>query len=85
VEREVGEPLSKAMAQSAVNQVLNARMGKSQQVRWTPRTAHLLARMRCAVIDGQLAEKLKVYEAAHVEGISLEMNRFPGLPQQVAA
>jgi len=31
-----------AMAESAMNQVLNARMCNSQQMRWTPRGVHLL-------------------------------------------
>jgi hypothetical protein len=44
-----GQPISTAMAESAVNQVLNQRMCKRQQMRWTPRGAHLLAQVRCAV------------------------------------
>jgi hypothetical protein len=38
-----GQSISSAMAESAVNQVINARMCKRQQMRWTPRGAHLLA------------------------------------------
>ena len=64
------------MAESAVNQVINARMCKRQQMRWTPRGAHLLAQVRCAVINGDLTEKLKAYEAANVEEISPQVRYF---------
>ncbi len=53
-----GKPISTAMAESAVNQVINARMCKRQQMRWSPRGAHLLAQVRCAVINGDLAPRL---------------------------
>ncbi|KRB83465.1 ISKra4 family transposase [Noviherbaspirillum sp. Root189] len=55
------KPVSTAMAESAVNQVINARMCKRQQMRWTPRGAHLLAQVRCAVINGDLPQKLAAY------------------------
>lgn len=54
-----GKPISTAMAESAVNQVINARMCKRQQMRWSPRGAHLLAQVRCAVINGDLASRLR--------------------------
>ena len=54
-----GKPISTAMAESAVNQVINARMCKRQQMRWSPRGAHLLAHVRCAVINGDLAPRLR--------------------------
>jgi hypothetical protein len=54
-----GQAISSAMAESAVNQVINARMCKRQQMRWTPRGAHLLAQVRCAVLNGDAAEKLR--------------------------
>jgi hypothetical protein len=53
------KPVSTAMAESAVNQVINVRMCKLQQMRWSPRGAHLLAQMRCAVINGDLAKRLR--------------------------
>lgn len=71
-----GKPISTAMAESAVNQVINTRMCKRQQMRWTPRGAHLLAQVRCAVINGDLAEKLKAFEEASVEEISPEVQFF---------
>ena len=57
-----GKPISTATAESAVNQVLNQRMCKRQQMRWSPIGAHLLAQVRCAVINGDLVERLARYE-----------------------
>lgn len=54
-----GEPISTAMAESALNQILNQRMCKRQQIRWSPRGVHLLAQVRCAVINGDLHERLE--------------------------
>ena len=79
-----GKPISTAMAESAVNQVLNARMCKSQQMRWTPRGAHLLAQVRCAVINGDFTAKLKAYKA-EPEEIPEEVTRFLDLLQRAAA
>jgi hypothetical protein len=52
------KPVSTAMAESAVNPVVNARMCKRQHMRWMPRGARLLAQVRCAVINGDLAARL---------------------------
>jgi negative regulator of replication initiation len=54
-----GKPISTAMAESAVNQVINARMCKRQQMRWSPRGAHLLAQVRCPVTNGDLVVRLR--------------------------
>jgi len=81
-----GKPISTAMAESAVNQVLNARMCKRQQMRWTPRGAHLLAQVRCAVINGDLRAKLKTYDdQRQAEDIPDEVTRFLDLLQRAAA
>lgn len=56
------KPISTAPAESAVNQVLNKRMCKRQQMRWSPNGVHLLAQVRCAVINGDLVERLARYE-----------------------
>ncbi len=58
----LGKPVSTATAESAVNQVLNQRMCKRQQMRWSPIGAHLLAQVRCAVINGDLVQRLARYE-----------------------
>ena len=63
------------MAESAVNQVVNARMCKCQQMGWTPRGAHLLAQVRCAVINGDLATKLAVYRAG-IDEVPEDVSRF---------
>jgi CHASE2 domain-containing sensor protein len=64
------------MAESAVNQVINARMCKRQQMRWTPRGAHLLAQVRCAVLNGDTAEKLRAFEAANAYRVEPEVEQF---------
>ena len=56
-----GRSISTAMAESAVNQVLNHRMCKRQQMRGSPRGAHLLAQVRCAVVNGDLSERLALF------------------------
>ena len=61
------KPISTAMAESAVNQVVNARMCKRQQMRWSPRGAHLLAQVRCAVINGDLTTRLRRWSPAEPE------------------
>ena len=74
-------PISTAMAESAVNQVINARMCKHQHMRWTPRGAHLLAQVRCAVINGDLAAKLAAYRACMNE-VPEDVARFLEFMQQ---
>lgn len=80
-----GKVIATALAESAVNQVINVRMCKRQQMRWTPRGAHLLAQVRCAVINGDLGQRLQAYDAANAEDISPEANRFLDLLQRAAA
>jgi hypothetical protein len=50
-----GEPVSSATAESTVNQVISRRMVKKQQMRWTPRGAHLLLQVRARVLNDDLA------------------------------
>ncbi|WP_106854264.1 hypothetical protein [Caballeronia novacaledonica] len=52
-------PISTAMAESAVNRAINARMCKRQHMGWTSRGAHVLAQVRCAVINGDLPPNLR--------------------------
>lgn len=49
-----GQRVSSAFVESAVNQLIDKRMSKSQQMRWDPRSAHMLLQVRVRVIDGQL-------------------------------
>jgi hypothetical protein len=51
----VGEPISSAFVESTVNQVISKRMVKKQQMRWTPRGAHLLLQLRTRVLNNDLA------------------------------
>jgi hypothetical protein len=50
-----GEAISSAFVESAVNQVISKRMVKKQQMRWTPRGAHLLLQVRTRVLNDDLA------------------------------
>jgi hypothetical protein len=48
------EPISTALTESAVQWLLHRRMNAQQQMRWTPRGAHLMLKVRCAVMNGTL-------------------------------
>jgi hypothetical protein len=50
-----GEAISSATAEATVNQVISRRMVKKQQMRWTPRGAHLLLQIRTRVLNNDLA------------------------------
>ncbi len=54
--RRAGEAISTAFVESTVNNVISKRMVKKQQMRWTPRGAHLLVQIRTRVLNDQLAE-----------------------------
>jgi hypothetical protein len=49
-----GLPVSSAIAESAVNQVVSLRMAKKRQMRWSDEGAHLLAQVRVHDINGEL-------------------------------
>jgi hypothetical protein len=49
-----GEMISSAFVESTINQVVSKRMVKRQQMRWTPRGAHLLLQVRTRVLDDEL-------------------------------
>ena len=49
-----GEPISTATAEATVNQVISRRMVKKQQMRWSPRGAHLLLQIRTRVLNDDL-------------------------------
>jgi hypothetical protein len=54
--QRAGEAISTAFTESAVNLVISKRMVKKQQMRWTPRGAHLLLQVRTRVLNDQLAD-----------------------------
>ena len=51
-----GERVSTAFVESAVNQIIDKRMSKSQQMRWSPQSAHLMLQVRIRVIDDRLRQ-----------------------------
>jgi hypothetical protein len=51
-----GETISTAFGESTVNQVVSKRMVKKQQMRWTPRGAHLLLQVRTRVLNNELRD-----------------------------
>jgi hypothetical protein len=48
-------PISTAATESTVQWLLHRRMSASQQMRWSPRGAHLMLKVRTAVVNGTLA------------------------------
>jgi hypothetical protein len=52
--RHSDEPISTATAESTVQWLLHRRMGANQQMRWSPRGAHLMLKVRTSVINGTL-------------------------------
>jgi hypothetical protein len=54
--RRAGEAISTAFTESTVTQLISKRMVKKQQMRWTPRGAHLLLQIRTRVLNDQLAD-----------------------------
>jgi hypothetical protein len=46
-----GERISTAFVESTVNQIISKRMVKRQQMRWSPRGAHLLLQGRTRVLN----------------------------------
>jgi hypothetical protein len=71
-----GEPISTATAEATVNQVISRRMVKKQQMRWSPRGAHLLLQIRTRVLNNDLAGDF----ARWYPGLT-----SPGQPLDVAA
>ena len=50
------EPISTATTEGTVQWLLHRRMGANQQMRWTPRGAHCMLKVRTAVANDTLAE-----------------------------
>jgi hypothetical protein len=51
-----GQRISTAFMESAVNQLIDKRMSKSQQMRWSPMGAHCLLQVRAELVDGRLGD-----------------------------
>ena len=54
--RRRGEPISTATTEGTVQWLLHRRMGAGQQMRWSPRGAHRMLKVRTAVANGTLAD-----------------------------
>ena len=52
-----GKPVSSSRAESTVNQLVNARMNKRRQMRWSPQGAHRVLQVRAAVLDNRLEQQ----------------------------
>jgi hypothetical protein len=61
-----GEAISSAFVESTVNQVVSKRMVKKQQMRWAPKSAHLLLQVRTRVLNDELAEVFRRWYPAFV-------------------
>jgi len=52
-----GKPISTSRAEGTVNQLVNARMNKRRQMRWSPRGAYRVLQVRAAVLDGRFRQQ----------------------------
>jgi hypothetical protein len=50
-----GERISTTLVESAINQIIDKCMFRSQQMRWSWHSAHLLSQVRTGVLNGRLA------------------------------
>jgi hypothetical protein len=64
--RRCKKPISTAITESTVQWLLHRRMNAQQQMRWSPRGAHLMLKVRCAVVNNTLEQDHAVSErSAH--------------------
>jgi len=57
--RQEGRRISTSAVEGTVNRLIGRRLGKGQHMCWTKRCAHLLPQVRCAVLNGELLERLQ--------------------------
>jgi hypothetical protein len=50
----IGLRVGTSLTEATANILVNRRMNKSQQMRWSRRVADLLLQVRCAVLNGKL-------------------------------
>jgi hypothetical protein len=60
--RRCKEPISTATTESMVQWLLHRRMGATQQMRWSPRGAHLMLKVRTSVMNGTLNQDYAIAE-----------------------
>jgi hypothetical protein len=56
------EPISTAITESTVQWLLHRRMNAQQQMRWSPRGAHLMLKVRTSIVNGTLDRDYAVAE-----------------------
>jgi hypothetical protein len=56
------EPISTAVTEGTVQWLLHPRMNAQQQMRWSPQGAHLMLKVRTAVVNGTLKRDYAVAE-----------------------
>jgi hypothetical protein len=52
-----GQPISTSRAEGTVNHLVNTRMNKRRQMRWSPRGAHRVLQVRTAMLDGRFGQQ----------------------------
>jgi negative regulator of replication initiation len=52
-----GKPISTSRAEGTVNHLVNTRMNKRRQMRWSPRGAPRVLQVRAAVLDGRFGQQ----------------------------
>jgi hypothetical protein len=60
--RHDAKPISTAPTESTVQWLIHRRMGANQQMRWSPRAAHMMLKVRTAVANGTLERDYAVAE-----------------------
>jgi hypothetical protein len=60
--RRCKEPIFTAITESTAQWLLDRRMNAQQQMRWSPRSAHLILKVRTSVVNGTLARDHAVAE-----------------------
>jgi hypothetical protein len=60
--RRRNTPISTAPTESTVQWLLHLRMGANQQMRWSPRGAHMMLKVRTAVANGTFERDFAVAE-----------------------
>jgi hypothetical protein len=56
------EPISTATTESTVQWLLHRRMGANQQMRWSPRGAHLMLKVRTSVVNDNFDKDCRIAE-----------------------
>jgi hypothetical protein len=61
--RAAGHRISTAHVESVMNHLVNHRMSKRQQMRWSPKGAHFLLHVRADVLNGTLTDRYRQLHA----------------------